>query len=236
LPGGSIAKASPAINGDIFLPFDLPAVSRKKVSEDFAGGSISCGGGPLLLREADRCLDLTRMLASCVQDRRDLSRISHSIKQMPLFSIMAIARGHEDADGCDALRDDPVFKLDASRLPERSAPLCSQPTVIRFGNMPNSTGAARMTAMMEDMVCKSFAKQAAAITMDIDDTCDPVHGGQQFSLLNAHYDTHCFLPINTYDVSSGRCAFVSRHEGKSRRLGTVDHQPTEDTILAIRSG
>jgi hypothetical protein len=57
--------------------------------------------------------------------------------------------------------------------------------------------------MMVDMVCKSFANQHTAITLDIDDTCNPVHGGQELSLLNAHDDTRCVLPIHTYDVSSG---------------------------------
>ena len=40
----------------------------------------------------------------------------------------------------------------------------------------------------------------ATITLDIDDTCDPVHGHQQLSLFNAHYDTRCFLPIHVYHV------------------------------------
>ncbi len=44
--------------------------------------------------------------------------------------------------------------------------------------------------MMVDLFCKSFAKQPAAITLDIDETCDSVHGGHQLSLFNAHYDTH----------------------------------------------
>ncbi len=93
------------------------------------------------------------------------------------------------ADDCDALRDDPLFKLAAGRLPESGAPLCSQPTKSRFENMPTRMGAARMTAMMLDLFCKSLAKQPAAITLDIDDTRDLVHGGQQLSLFNAHYDT-----------------------------------------------
>jgi hypothetical protein len=40
------------------------------VSAGFDGGAISSDGGLLLLREADRRLGLTRMLASCVQDWR----------------------------------------------------------------------------------------------------------------------------------------------------------------------
>lgn len=203
------------MSDDTFLPFDLPAVCRKTVSAGFDGGAISSDGGLLLLREADRRLGLTRMLASCVQDRRDPSRISHALEEMLLFRMMAIACGHEDADDCDALRNDPLFKLAAGRLPESGAPLCSQPTMSRFENMPNKTGAARMTAMMVDLFCKSFAKQPGAITLDIDDTCDPVHGGQQLSLFNAHYDTHCFLPIHIYDVSSGKPVVVFLREGKT---------------------
>lgn len=203
------------MSDDSFLPFDLPAICRKKVSANFDGGAISSDGGLLLLREADRRLGLTRMLASCVQDRRDPNRISHAVEEVLLFRMMAIACGHEDADDCDTLRDDPLFNLAAGRLPGSGAPLCSQPTMSRFENMPNRTGAARMTAMMVDLFCKSFAKQPDAITLDIDDTCDPVHGGQQLSLFNAHYDTRCFLPIHIYEVSSGKPVVVFLREGKT---------------------
>ena len=45
-----------------------------------------------------------------------------------------------------------------------------------------------MTAALVDIFCRSFPVPPAAITLDIDDTCDPVHGRQQLSLFNAHYD------------------------------------------------
>ncbi|WP_395661347.1 transposase [Aestuariivirga sp.] len=84
---------------------------------------LSSDGSLLLLRETDRRLGLTRMLASFVQDRRDPSRINHAVKEMQQFRIMAIAFGHEDADDCDALRNDPLFKLAAGdwllQVPDR---------------------------------------------------------------------------------------------------------------------
>ena len=84
-----------------FLPFDLPAISRKKVSANFDGGAISSDGGLLLLREADRRLGLTRMLASCVQDRRDPSRIRVIAPQrwteLPLLSSQ-VRFGQRDVD------------------------------------------------------------------------------------------------------------------------------------------
>jgi hypothetical protein len=33
-----------------------------------------------------------------------------------------------------------------------------------------------------------------AVTLDTDDTVDVVHGHQQLSLFNSHYDKRCFLP------------------------------------------
>ena len=48
---------------DTLLPFDLPAVRRKKVTADFDGGLISSDGGVVLLREAERRLRLAETLA-----------------------------------------------------------------------------------------------------------------------------------------------------------------------------
>ena len=41
---------------DIRLPFDLPAVARKKVSAAFDGGRITSDGGVTLLAQAERRL------------------------------------------------------------------------------------------------------------------------------------------------------------------------------------
>jgi hypothetical protein len=68
LPTTEATKSTLTMSDESLLPFDLPAVSRKMVSASFDGGAVSSDGG-LLLREADRRLGLTRMLASCVQDR-----------------------------------------------------------------------------------------------------------------------------------------------------------------------
>ena len=72
-----------------------------------------------------------------------------------------------------------------------------------------------MTAALVDVFCGSFAAPPAAITLDIDDTCDPVHGHQQLSLFNAHYDTRCFLPVHVYHVESGKPVAVLLRPGKT---------------------
>src|SRR5438874_13254557 len=56
---------------------------------------------------------------------------------------------------------------------------------------------------------------AAAVTLDIDDTVDVVHGHQQLSLFNAHYDERCFLPIHVYDTATSRPVAVLLRPGKT---------------------
>ena len=46
------------MNEDIALPFDLPAVARKKVSVGFDGGMLSSDAGVLLLRGVEKKLGL----------------------------------------------------------------------------------------------------------------------------------------------------------------------------------
>ncbi len=85
----------------------------------------------------------------------------------------------EDADGCDALRADPLFKLASGKAPESGGALCSQPTMNRLKNAPSRIEVARMTAALINLFCRSFPAPPAAITLDVDDTCDAVHGHQQ---------------------------------------------------------
>ena len=170
---------------DTLLPFDLPAVRRKKVTADFEGGLISSDGGLVLLRGAERRLGLAETLAGCIREWRDPALVVHTLPAMLRFRMFAIACGYEDADDCDALRTDPLFKLAVGRAPESGRALCSQPTMSRLENAPSRLEVARMTAALVDLFCRSFPTPPAAITLDIDDTCDPVHGHQQMSLFHA---------------------------------------------------
>ncbi len=200
---------------DIALPFDLPSVCRKKVSVGFDGGRLSSDAGVLLLRGVERKLGLAGRLASCLRDKRDPDLIEHSVEEMLKLRMFAIAAGYEDADDCNSLRHDPVFKMAVGRLPRTGEPLCSQPTMSRLENAPSKIEIARAMAAMVDQFCASYRGAPAAITLDIDDTFDAVHGHQQLSLFNAHYDERCFLPIHIYEGTSGKPVAVILREGKT---------------------
>ena len=200
---------------DALLRFAFPAVARKKVSAAFDGGMLSSDAGVLLLRNVEKQLGIAQRLAGCLRDKRDPEAIKHTIAEMFRLRMFAIASGYEDANDFDRLRYDPIFKMAVGRSPESGEPLCSQPTLSRFENAPSRTDLGRMMLAMIDQFCSSYRRAPKSITLDIDDTVDAVHGNQQLSLFNAHYDERCFLPIHIYEGTSGKPVTMILREGKT---------------------
>jgi hypothetical protein len=118
-----------------------------------------------------------------------------------------------DADDLDHLRTDPALKLACGRLPDSGSELCSQPTVSRWENAPSLREVVRMTYAMVDAYCASYKRPPRAVTLDIDDTLDVVHGHQQLSPFNAHYDERCFRPIRVCDTAKSRPVAVLLRTG-----------------------
>jgi hypothetical protein len=73
----------------------------------------------------------------------------------------------------------------------------------------------RLMSVMVDLYGASYAVPPAAVTLDIDDTVDVVHGHQQLSLFNAHHDERCLLPIHVYDTATSRPVAVLLRPGKT---------------------
>ena len=198
---------------DGLLPFSFPAVERKKVTAACDGGRITSDGGVMLLAAVERELGIADRLASLITDPRNPLLVRHSIADILRARMLAIACGYEDADDLDHLRTDPGFKLACGRLPDSGTDLCSQPTVSRWENAPSLREVAGMTDAMIDTYCASYQRPPGAVTLDIDDTLDVVHGHQPLSLFNAHYDERCFLPIHVYDTATSRPVAVLLRTG-----------------------
>ncbi len=154
-------------------------------------------------------------LAACIEDPRDPDRVVHEFAEMIRYRALLIAAGYPDGNDCDALRSDPAFKMAVGRLPESGDDPCSQRTISRLENLPGPIALKRMMAAMVDLFCDSFDQVPRRILLDIDDTEDRVHGGQQLSMWNAHYDSRCFLPIHIYEATTGKPVAVILRPGKT---------------------
>ncbi len=203
------------MNKVILSPFGFPAVRRKKVRAAFDGGRLTSDGGVLLLAQAERKTRICEQLAACMADRRDQSRVVHALDDILRARVLAITCGYEDADDLDALRDDPGFRLALGKLPGSGPGLASQPTMSRWENAPTTRELARMMRAMIAIYCASYRAPPKQVTLDIDDTCDVVHGYQQLSFWNGHYGERCFLPIHVYDTATGRPVAMLLRTGKT---------------------
>ena len=229
---------------DTLLPFSLPSVQRKKITAAFDGGRMTSDGGVMLLAAIETSLGIATRLASVIADPRNPVLVSHSAADILRARMLAIACGYEDGDDLDHLRTDPGFKLACGRLPDSGRDLCSQPTVSRLENAPDLRQVIRLTYALVDLYCASYPRPPRAVTLDIDDTVDVVHGHQQLSLFNAHYDERCFLPIHVYDTATSRPVAVLLRPGATpsgaeirnhlRRLVRRIRQHWPHTRLTIR--
>ncbi len=193
----------------------LPPVAGKPVHVVFDGGRMTSDAGILLLAAIEQRLGIADRLADCIEDPRAPERVRHGLAEMIRYRALLIAAGYPDGNDCDTLKSDPAFKMAIGRLPESGADLCSQPTISRLENLPGTIALKRMMAAMVELFCDSFEAVPRRSVLDIDDTEDRVHGGQQLALFNAYYDSRCFQPIHLYEAATGKPVAIILRPGKT---------------------
>jgi hypothetical protein len=210
----------------------LSPVLGKPIVARFDGGPLSSDAGVLILREVEQRLGVAERLAGCIADPRAQSQVVHGLTDMIRFRMLMIAAGYEDGNDASSLRSDPAFKLAQGALP--SGPdLASQPTISRLENLPDRRSLLGMGQALVDLYCASFRRVPKRIVLDIDDTFDAVHGGQQLRLFNAHHDEYGFQPIVVFD-GDGRFVTAMLRPAK-RPKGTEIRAFLRRLIRAIRA-
>src|SRR5690606_18974570 len=98
-----------------------------------------------------------------------------------------------------------MFKMALDLAPSDRA-LCSQPPISRLEPLPDRRASLGIGRALVALYCDSFGTVPKRIVLDIDDTFDAVHGGQQFA---------CSMPIMTNMAGTVRTSVCGR---------AVDHQ------------
>lgn len=214
-----------------FLP-DKPVVVQRKPQQ------ITSDAGLLLFRQFDQRWDYTRRLAACLTD--DRHDPEHTILQMLRQRVYGILADYEDCNDHDALRDDPILKLIADRLPQ-DPPLASQPTLSRFENAASDCrGLQRMVEFLiatgvERLAAKHGGRLPEQVTLDLDPTDDPCHGQQQLVFFHGYYDQYQYLPMVISEPSTQHVFLVWLRPGTMHAA-----KGAEDDLLrvvrALRAG
>lgn len=213
----------------------LKRLSRQAVEVDFEGGTLTSDGGLVLLREADRRLDLIRRIDQAIPDPRDPAHISHPQHEILTSRIFGIAAGYEDGNDHGALRHDPSFQVAAGRTPaehdysdkSKHYPLASPATHSRFENRITARSMIALHEVLVDTFLDSYDTPPEEIILDYDATDDPIHGKQEGGYFNGFYDNHCYLPLYVF---CGYQILVSYL--RSSRVGAA-HNATAVTKLLV---
>ena len=198
---------------------EFPFLGAKPILARFDGGDITSDAGALLLAQADSKLSLCESLADNILDKRDSTKIAHTIFDLLRERIFAITLGYEDANDLDTLADDPALRAACGRKLCAEERLASQPTISRLENSVDSKDLLAMSMGLAQIVVDQLPSNTKCVVLDVDASEDQCHGQQEFEFFNRHYDSHCYLPLLLHITSDGEdrqrlMAAMLRH-GKS---------------------
>lgn len=169
----------------------FPSCKSRKITVNFQGGDITSDAGALLIRQADRKIQLISDIASQISDSRQKNKCTHELVSMIRQRVYGLALGYEDLNDHDNLRTDPCFQTALNEDKD----LASSPTLCRLENRASREVAWAIHEVLVNKFIESFKKAPDELIMDFDATDDVVHGNQEGRFFHGYYRDYCFLPL-----------------------------------------
>src|SRR5580692_2653354 len=192
--------------------FSFTVHFSRQVQAEFTAGRVSSDGGALLLREADRRINVLGRLACCFSDGRAPLQVKHGLSEMLSQRIYGLALGYEDLNDHEQLRSDPLLGLLAGKR-ELDEPLAGKSTLNRLELTGRSLryhkisySAESMDRLLTDLYLESHATPPEQIVLDLDATDIPLYGHQPERFFHGYYDSYCYLPLYIFAGDQLLCA------------------------------
>jgi hypothetical protein len=193
--------------------FGFKAFGGRQVVARFDGGTISSDGGALLLREADKRINLLERLSQCFLDGRAQWMVRHPILDMVSQRVYGLALGYEDINDHETLRQDPLMHVLAGRE-TLEQPLAGKSTLNRMelGNGEENRykkitfWKQGIDELLVKIFLESYEKAPEKIILDVDSTDLPLHGQQEGRFFHGYYDSYCYVPLYIFCGEQVLCA------------------------------
>ena len=151
---------------------EFPRCKGRRVEASLSGGDITSNGGVLLLRQADRRLQLTERVARVLSDPRRRASCRHDALAIVRQRVYSLALGYEDLNDHDELRGD----LALQTAVDKDRALASASTLCRFENRAGRQEAVRLHEILVEQFIASLKRPPRRLVLDFDATDDKVHG------------------------------------------------------------
>jgi len=193
-------------------------VESKDVEMRFDGGPISSDAGlAVMIQWLKQTGSLDRYAEILEEsDDRDSNRTDHTSDQLLCQRVLQIMAGYEDANDCDRLREEPMFRAANQRLGNDDSPNASQPTMSRLENRVTARDVVPLNhQLLEGYIDAHSEDPPDEIILDIDGTPAEAHGNQQLAMFDGHHGQYMYFPLVLCDGETGELLAVRLRSGRA---------------------
>ena len=205
-------------------PFQFTFNGFLKVA--FQGSRITSDAGLILVRELDERLGLGTLISEHLNDSRQGLNTQFSLADLLRQSVYSRLAGYEDLNDAVRVSADPTFRLIGSpKLWDRGAALTSTLHWFETELLTQAKNLVGLRAVNREVLAQAeMATRADRVVLDMDSSESPVHGAQEGSAYNGHFESVCYHPLFLF-TEHGDCL------GATLRPGNVHSADDWDTLL-----
>jgi len=181
---------------------------------EFHGATVTSDAGLLLPRELDERLGLNTLIERHLTDPRTGRNYQFLLPDLFRQSIYSRLAGYEDTNDAERLAEDPTFRMLASReRRETSVALTSTLHWFETDVLAEEQNYRGLTRLNADLDQHAAARSPSRrVTLDIDSSESPVHGTQEQSAYNGHFESVCYHPLFVFNPK-GDCLAAKLRPG-----------------------
>jgi Transposase DDE domain group 1 len=190
---------------------------------EFRGATGTSDAGLLLPRELDESLGLSALIERHLSDPRTGRNTQFPVADLVRQSIYSRLAGYEDTNDAERLVEDPTFRMLASReLRATSVALTSTLHWFETDVLAEERNYHGLTRVNADLIQHVAARSPSRrVTLDIDSSESPVHGTQEQSAYNGHFESVCYHPLFVFN-REGDCLAAKLRPGNVHSAGGWD--------------
>ena len=210
----------------------------------FQGSRITSDAGLLLVRELDERLGLATLIAEHLSDSRQGLHTQFSLADLLRQSVYSRLAGYEDLNDAVRVSADPTFRLIGSpTLWDRGAALTSTLHWFETELLTRAENLVGLMAVNREVLAQAeMPTRAGRIVLDMDSSESPVHGTQEGSAYNGHFESVCYHPLFLFN-EHGDCVAAALRPGNVHSaddwddllVPEIDRQPAAGTRVAFRA-
>src|SRR2546425_8048162 len=223
-------------------PFQFTFNGFLKVA--FQGSRVTSDAGLILVRELDERLGLEHIITEHLSDSRQGLNKQFTLADLLRQSVYSRLAGYEDLNDAERLAADPTFRLISSqRIWDRCAALTSTLHWFETELLTKEENLIGLMALNRETVGQATCLDVSdRIVLDMDSSESPVHGEQEGSAYNGHFESVCYHPLFLFN-SHGDCFLAKLRPGNVHSaedwdellLPEIERQQAEGKQVAFRA-